>query len=68
MNNKEEHYENNFIVYSRSLRRKHQSLINNVYKHLDIEELKKLKLTVEEGLVADLTFLRTCVEYNKECY
>ena len=40
MNSKKEYYENKFIVHSRSLRRKHQSLINNVYKHLDLKELK----------------------------
>ena len=55
-------------MYSRSLRKKHESLIKNVYKHLDRKELKQLKLTVEEGLVDDLTFLRTCAECNKECY
>ena len=43
-------------MYSRSLSKKHQSPINNVYKHLDLKELTKLKLTVDEGLVADLTF------------
>ena len=55
-------------MYSRSLRQKHESLIKNVYKHLDLKELKQLQLTVEEGRVADLTFLRTCAECNKECY
>ena len=39
-NNNTEYYEKKFIVYSRSLRQKHQSLINNVYKHLDLKELK----------------------------
>ena len=55
-------------MYSKSLRKKHQSLINHVYKHLNLKELKQLKLTVEEGRVADLSFLRTCAECNKECY
>ena len=30
--------------------------------------MKQLKLIVEEGWVADLTFLRTCAECNIECY
>ena len=67
MNNKE-YYEQKFIVYITSLRKKHESLIKNVYKHLNLKELRQLKLTIEEGRVADLTFLRTCAECNKECY
>ena len=43
-------------------------LLKNVYKHLNLKALRQLKLTVEEGRVADLTFLRTCAECNKECY
>ena len=68
MNNKKEYYGVKFGVYSRSLRLKHKSLINNVYKHLDLKKLTKLNLTVDEGLVADLNFLRTCAECDKECY
>ena len=55
-------------MYSRRLSKKHQSLIKNVYKHLDLKELTKLKLTVDKGLVANLTFFRTCAECDKECY
>ena len=42
--------------------------MKNVYKHLDLEELTKLKLTVEEAQVSDLTFFKTCAECKKECY
>ena len=55
-------------MYSRSLSKKHQSLIKHVYEHLDLKELTKLKLTIDEGLVANLTFLKTCAECKKECY
>ena len=61
-------YEQKFRVYSKSLSRKHQSLINHVYAHLNLEELKQLILTVEEGRVVDLPFLKTCAECKKECY
>ena len=39
-----------------------------MYEHLNIEELKQLKLTVEETQVSDLPFLKTCAECKKECY
>ena len=58
INNDKEYYENKFVVYSRSLSRKYKSLINNVYKHLDLKELTNLKLTVDVGLVANLNFSR----------
>ena len=43
-------------MYSRSLSKKHQSLIKHVYEQLDLKELTKLKLIIDEGLVANLTF------------
>ena len=55
-------------MYSKSLSKNHQSLIKYVYAHLNLEELKQLILTVEEGRVADLPFIKTCAEYKKECY
>ena len=61
-------YERKFRVHSKSLSKKHQSLINHVYEHLNLEELRQLKLTVEKGRVADLPFLKTCAECKKECY
>ena len=63
MNNNKELYEQKFSVYSKSLSKKHLSLINYVYEHLNLEELKQLKLTVVEGRVADLPFLKTCAEW-----
>ena len=68
MNNNKELYEQKFSVYSKSLSKKHLSLINYVYEHLNLEELKQLKLTVVEGRVADLPFLKTCAEWQKECH
>ena len=68
INNEKEYYEEKFVVYSRSLSRKHKSLIKHVYEHLDLKELTKLKLTIDEGLVANLTFLKTCAKCKKECY
>ena len=65
MNNKK-YYEQKFIVYSNVFRKKHQSLINHVYKHLNLKESKQLKLTIEEGRVADLPFITMCTECNKE--
>ena len=62
MLNDKEYYEEKFVVYSRSLSSKHKSLMKNVYKRLDLEELKQLKLTVEEAQVSDLPFLKTCAE------
>ena len=61
-------YEQKFRVYIESLSKKHQSLINHVYGRLNLEELKQLKLTVEEARVADLPFLKRCAECKKECY
>ena len=55
-------------MHSKSLSEKHQSPIKHVYEHLNLEELKQLKLTVVEGRVADLPFLKTCAECKKECY
>ena len=65
INNDKEYYENEFVVYSRSLSRKYKSLIQHVYKHLDLKELTKLKLTFDVGLVANLTFFKTCAECKK---
>ena len=55
-------------MYSKCLSEKHQSLIKHVYEHLNLEELKQLKLNVEEARVSDLPFLNACAECKKECY
>ena len=68
MNNEKEYYEEKFVVYSQSLSRKHKSLIKHAYEHLGLKELTKLKLTIDEGLVANLTCFRTCAACDKECY
>ena len=68
MNNENEYYEEKFVVYSRRLSKKHQSLIKHVYEHLDLKELTNLKLTVDVGLVANLNFFKTCKECDKECF
>ena len=56
-------YEHKFTVYSKRLSVKYQSLIKHVYEHLNVEELKKLKLTVEKLQVSNLIFFKTCVKY-----
>ena len=62
-----EFYEQKFRVYSKSLSKNHQSLIKHVYEHLNLEELKQLKLNVKEARVSDLPFLNACAECKKEC-
>ena len=42
-------YEHKFTVYSNLLSVKHKSLIKHIYEHLNVEKLKKLKLTVEKS-------------------
>ena len=37
---------------------KYQSLVTCIYDHLDVEELKQLRLTVEEAKITDLDFSR----------
>ena len=54
-------YEHKFIVYSNRLSVKHKSLIKHDYEHLNVEELKKLKLTVEKSQVSTLKNFKTCV-------
>ena len=54
-------------MYSKSLSEKNQSLIKHVYEHLNLEELKQLKLNVKEARVSDLPFLNACAECKKEC-
>ena len=51
-------YEHKFTVYGKRLSVKNQSLIKHVYEHLNVEELKKLKLTVEKSQVYNLNFSR----------
>ena len=55
-------------MYSERLSVKYQSLIKHVYEHLNDEELKKLKLTVEKSQISYLKFTKTCVKYKKVCY
>ena len=43
-------------MYSNRLSVKYKSLIKYFYDHLIIEELKQLRLTVEEAKVSDLIF------------
>ena len=38
-------YEHKFTVYSKRLSVNYQSFIKHVYEHLNVEEMKKLKLT-----------------------
>ena len=61
-------YKHKFIVYSRSLSLKYQSLVTCIYDHLDVEELKQLRLTVEEAKITDLDFFKTCSKCGKACY
>ena len=61
-------YEHNFTVYSRSLSLKYQSLVTYIYDHLDVEELKQLRLTVEEKKITDFEFFKTCSKCGKACY
>ena len=43
-------------MYSNRLSVKYKSLIKYFYDHLIVEELKQLRLTVEEAKVSDLIF------------
>jgi len=54
-------YEHKFTVYSNCLSVKYKSLIKHNYEHLNVEELKKLKLTVEKSQVSTLKNFKTCV-------
>ena len=68
MNNNTKYYERKFTVYSKSLKKKHLSLIKNVYEHLVLKELLQAStLNIEEGQ-AELIFFRTCAECDRECY
>ena len=55
-------------MYSKRLSVKYQSLIKHVYEYLNVEELKKLKLTVEKSQVSKLKIMKTCVKCKKVCY
>ena len=54
-------YEHKFTVYSNCLSVKYKSLIKHNYEHFNVEELNKLKLTVEKSQVSTLKNFKTCV-------
>ena len=47
-------------MYSERLSEKHKLLIKHIYDNLNVEELKQLKLTIEEAQVSDLPFQDVC--------
>ena len=49
-------YERKFKVYSKSASIKYKAFIANIYNHLNVKELTKLRTTIVEAKVTDLEF------------